>query len=259
MSLILSGSNGITSPDGTVFSGVDHQLFNASGTWTKPSGGVVAYIQAWGTGGGGARRGTGNGAGGGGGGYWDRWMLLSDLGSTETVTIGAGTGQSTDNTAGVAGGTTSFGSDLIIYGGRGGAMGADGAAVKGGGAGGPYDVWSESGTNHTSSLSGDQTGNTVVPEGGVSASLSSGPGTGATGTSVVPDGHTGIVGGGGGGGHSTAGSASGPGGLSELAGAGGAGAHGGAGVAGTAPGGGGGSGSASGGAGAVGRIIVTVI
>lgn len=87
----------------------DQQVFTSSGTWTKPSGfGAKAYafIQAWGAGGGGARHSTANNAGGGGGGgYKEFWILLSSLGATETVTIGAGgAGRTSTNGNGTAGG-----------------------------------------------------------------------------------------------------------------------------------------------------------
>lgn len=103
----------------------DQQVFTSSGTWTKPSGfGAKAYvlIQAWGAGGGGARHSTANNAGGGGGGgYKEFWLLLSSLGATETVTIGAGgAGRTSTNGNGTAGGNTTFGSWVTAYGGGGG-------------------------------------------------------------------------------------------------------------------------------------------
>jgi len=71
---------------------INVQTFTSSGTWTKPAGYSASsrvLIQAWGGGGSGARSALGAG-GGGGGGYNERWVTLSTMGATETITIGAG-------------------------------------------------------------------------------------------------------------------------------------------------------------------------
>jgi len=70
------------------------QTFNSSGTWTKPTinGTVVGRlvrIQVW-AGGGGSGRAITNSGGGGGGGYNEITLPITSLGSSETVTIGAG-------------------------------------------------------------------------------------------------------------------------------------------------------------------------
>lgn len=110
------------------------QEFTTSGTWTKPSGVNFVMVEVWGAGGGGSAGAKGastsqeeGGGGGGGGAYAQKLFVASDLGSSETVTIGAGgsgaAGQTTNNTAGVAGsegGYTSFGSWLKAFGGGGG-------------------------------------------------------------------------------------------------------------------------------------------
>lgn len=97
----------------------DVQVFDATGTWTKPSGysaDAFAIIEGWGGGGGG---GTGSGqwtqvAGGGGGAYNVARVPLSSLGATEAVTIAGG------GAAATAGGDTTFGSWLTAKGGAGG-------------------------------------------------------------------------------------------------------------------------------------------
>lgn len=103
----------------------DQQVFTSSGTWTKPSGfGAKAYvlIECWGGGGGGSRSNALGGlSGGGGGAYKYRRILLSSLGATETVTIGAGgTGRTGSTGSGTNGGDTTFGSWVAAYGGSGG-------------------------------------------------------------------------------------------------------------------------------------------
>jgi Glycine-rich domain len=98
----------------------DIQTFDSSGTWTKPSTGTIAMLECWG-GGGGRYAGAGYGGGGGGGGYNSKWIALSSLGATETVTVGAGGAGRSSDTAGGTGGTSSFGTQLYAYGGGGGA------------------------------------------------------------------------------------------------------------------------------------------
>ncbi len=115
----------------------DQQVFTSSGTWTKPSGfGAKAYvlIQCWGAGGGGARATGSYAGGGGGGGYKEFWILLSSLGSTETVTIGAGgTGRTTSAGDGTDGGNTTFGSWITAYGGQKGSQSSHTVQAAGGG------------------------------------------------------------------------------------------------------------------------------
>jgi hypothetical protein len=106
------------------------QTFNSNGTWTKPSTGSMARIQVWGGGGSGGRATSSNSGGGGGGGYNEIVVPLSTLGSTVTVTIGAGGTTRTTAGPGVAGGTSSFGSLCLAYGG-----GAGGNGTSGGGGG----------------------------------------------------------------------------------------------------------------------------
>ena len=107
----------------------DFQRFTASGTWTRPVGARTVIVDIFGAGGGGA---GGQGAaasstrvGGGGGGGGSRAIIVLDalnLGSTETITIGAGGtggagGVSGNGVNGNVGGDSSFGSHVTAYGG----------------------------------------------------------------------------------------------------------------------------------------------
>ena len=111
------------------------QIFAASGTWNKPTSftPAVVMVRVWGAGGGGGGGSslatatvTKGGGGGGGGCFVERIFRASDLGDTESVTIGAGGSAGTGATAGGAGGdggvggNTTFGALLTGYGGGGG-------------------------------------------------------------------------------------------------------------------------------------------
>lgn len=133
---------------GSSVSGASVTDFTASGTWTKPASCNFVMVEAWGGGGGGGsgQRGAAGslrcgGAGGGGGAYAFRLFRASELGASETVTVGAGGGggaaATTDpafGNAGSAGGNTSFGAWLTAYGGGPGQGGAS-TSIGGGGGG----------------------------------------------------------------------------------------------------------------------------
>lgn len=233
--LTISGTT-ITASGGTV----NRQVFDASGTWTKPSSGTVALIECWGGGGSGGRGST-SGGGGGGGGYSYLLTPLSNLTATVTVTVGAGGASRTgSNQSGASGGNTTFGSYLTGYGGAGGASNQN----PGGGGGGPASA----GSGGTAGLpNGGATpgkGGSPIPSDGLYFHGGGGGGVGEAGASAY-------YGGGGGGGNT--GNA---GGDSVFGGNGGA--AGTTGTAGSQPGGGGGHGSSTSGAGGAGRVIVTV-
>lgn len=229
----------------------DQQVFTSSGTWTKPSGfGAKAHalIQAWGGGGGGSRAaGTTDLSGGGGGQYTELMILLSSLGSTETVTIGAGgAGRTASTGEGTAGGNTTFGSWLTAFGGGGGSQygqGAIGGSPSGAGTAG-YS------SNFASGVKGLDAVTYIIPplpawQGGYGKSSSTYP--------AFTRADSLMGGGGGGSAFSTAG------GTSYGGGAGGTAAA--TAGAGTQPGGGGASSTAintNGGNGAAGKCIVTV-
>jgi hypothetical protein len=214
-------------------SSVDYQEFTASGTWTKPSGVSVVYVEAIGGGGGGGNHTSTTAYGGGGGGGFNAGVFqASDLGATVTVTIGAGGtgGANGINATGVTGGDTTFGAALT---GKGGGGGLSTSATQGGGEGG----------------GGERGGTTSNGEFGFGGYASGGGGLASR------SGGNSVRGGAGGGGSSST-----TGGTSLSGGNGGRGNNsgGGAGFAGTAPGGGGGGsqGDGGGGAGAAGRVRV---
>lgn len=235
------------------------QTFNSSGTWTKPSGygaNAMAFVEAWGAGGSGGRGSAAVTSGGGGGGYNERWVPLSSLGSTETVTVGAGGAAKTTDGNGNTGGNSSFGSWLSAFGGGGGG----GSGATGGTGGGPLGAGNisistpglplimTSWDGTVAHYQGEVDATTGAPSDGWFHGGGGGWGGGAGAKSMY---------GGGGGGGSTAGA----GGTSVVGGSGGAGATSTSGVAGSQPGGGGGgtrTGAASG-AGGAGRIRITVL
>lgn len=122
----------VTFPVGSGQTQVD--VYTASTTWTRPAWARTVTVTAIAAGGGGGsgRRGAAGtarigGLGGAGGMFATHEFRASDLGATESVTVGAGgpggAGQTTDDTNGNdggAGGNSSFGSWLLSRGGPGG-------------------------------------------------------------------------------------------------------------------------------------------
>jgi len=110
--------------------------FTGSGTWTKDTG--LLYIVVEGVGGGGGSGGclataigeVATSEGGGGGGYCKKTIFSSDLGATETVTIGAGGTGGPNGGVGSAGGNTTFGTHFTAGGGLGGAAGVNTASEE---------------------------------------------------------------------------------------------------------------------------------
>ncbi len=256
------------------------QVFNSSGTWTKPSGTFSTYnVQIWGAGGsGGCGVGGAPGGGGGGGGYISYTGPVTELGSTETVTVGAGGVAVTTTSVGNAGGSSSFTrsnvSTITVFGGGGGGGGsAVGGNGHGGGGGG--SVLGVGGTPSSTSVSAGFAGGLDAGSGGFGSDSSDGQdgnspasfggagGGGSSGdsTDTVGDGGNAIFGGGGGGaGAVDSNPGPGSGGTSVLGGAGGAGASDSSNATNGSQPGGGGGGSETGnsGAGGAGRVIVTV-
>jgi len=206
---------------------VDVQTFTSSGTWTKRAHVKVVKVVAFGGGGGGGG-GEGNangvakagGTGGGGGGRAEKLFKASDLGATETVTIGAaGTSGAGGSTAvgsdGGAGGNTTFGAHLKAWGGGAGAGGTIATSASGGGGGGTASA----------GQAGQQNGNSTGGTPGAGTSITAQGSAGAAG-------QNGAVGGaaergGGAGGGKAAGNGAGQAGGDSLYGAGGGGGAGG--------------------------------
>lgn len=113
------------------------QRFLAGGTYTPTPGTVRALMECWGGGGagGGAALSSGSATGGGGGsGSYSRLLAtIATIGTSQTVTIGAGgTPGSAGAVAGGNGGDTSVGSLCIGKGGTGGAGAAANSLALGG-------------------------------------------------------------------------------------------------------------------------------
>lgn len=123
-----AGSSGASSTK-VQLSSASPRVYTANDTWSKPTG--LVYVEVEVIGGGGAGGGAGAtsgseyacGSGGGGGGYSKKKILAASLGSSETVTVGAG-GTGVSAAQGNTGGTSSFGSHLQATGGVGGVASA---------------------------------------------------------------------------------------------------------------------------------------
>lgn len=108
--------------DGVLAMQPDEQLFTLSGTWTKPTGARVCYVevQAGGGSGGGANITTAGqwsfGDGGGGGEWAGGWFDANVLAATVAVTVGVG-GVGASGAQGTGGGTSSFGAHITALGG----------------------------------------------------------------------------------------------------------------------------------------------
>ncbi len=264
----------------------DVQTFTASGTWTKPAGAIAVLVEIIAGGGGGAsgRRATdtttarGGGGGGAGGGVSRKQFPAADLGSTVSVTVGAGgtagaaqTVDATNGNAGTSGGTSSFGSYLSASGGPGGIGGGTGSSGTNGVGQGFSSVGGNQGAGAAGNASTAAATNDSTGGGGGGAGRAANVTSGASGGNGAVSALYGSNGAGGAGG-TVAGTSGGAGTASTVHGAGSGG--GGGGYNGTTTAGDGGSGavygagggggaanaganSGAGGAGAGGIIVVT--
>lgn len=169
-------------------SNVDVKLYTADDTWTNPSPSTAkrVFIRLVGAGGGGGsgRKGaTGEvrcgGGGGASGAVVEYWNLTTELGSTESVTVGAGgtggasqTTNSSNGSAGTAGGDTIF----------------NGITAKGGGGGGGgTNAAGAAGTN-TANATTIGTASSNPPAGGAASATGSAGATGGASVASLPTG-----------------------------------------------------------------------
>lgn len=215
------------------------EVFTSSGVWTMPENTTMIDVILVGAGGGGGAGGSNPGShGGGGGAAFHTRIPASEITSTVSVTVGSGgsggrVSGDIEVQKGKAGGTTSFGSYLIMPGAPGG-LASGTTPTPGGKFGGAPYVGGTGGLYYT------QASNSTIISAG---SPPNGLGAGGGGSYTQPGGNPGLYGGAGGAGavdSSSSGKVGSPG---------------------VAPGGGGGGGcfqftSGDGGAGARGEIIV---
>lgn len=194
------------------------QTFTNSGTYTPHVGLINADVMCVGGGGagGGAPSTTSNqvnaGAGGGAGGFAEGIFTASTIGSSQSVTIGAG-GTGVSGSSGNSGGATTFGALLTANGGQGGAAGVStssstivGGAGGGTGSGGylnipgqtGYDGWAFTASSTVGISQGAAGGSSFFAGGGtvamvtnISGSLpgiaGAGPGAAGGGASASPN------------------------------------------------------------------------
>jgi hypothetical protein len=114
------------------------EFTSGTSNWSKPANAKIVWVRCWGGGGaGGGASATSAGQasaghGGGAGGYAETWFAASSLGSTESVTVGAG-GTGVSAAAGNAGAATTFSSagNLVSAGGGNGGNRLGNAATFG--------------------------------------------------------------------------------------------------------------------------------
>lgn len=248
------------------------EIFDASGTWNKPSFGTFVTFLIWGGGGSGASSAANQATGGGGGAFNMVTLPLSVLPSSLAITVGLGGASVSGTVAGNAGGVTRISVSgrvlLEAYGGGAGIPRTAAASYSGGAGGGTATVGgngvstnpSTGGTMRTSA--GADGSVTAKPTAVIFSGLGCGGGAGggiSSPTTPFAGGDSSLGGAGGGAVAATVPATPTAGGISIGGGNGGA-ATIGAGVDGSAPGGGGGAAAAgaASGKGADGRVIVII-
>lgn len=191
-----------------VIYGQSSQTFNASGTFTVPSGVTSLTVECWGGGGRGGTRTTNGVGGGGGGGGYSRSVIAVTPGAPYSVNVGAG------STSTAAGGDSWFGSTSTVMA-KGGTSSQNNSATAGTGglasqgvgtvkfSGGDGRVGNTSGTDFGggggSSAGIGGNGNNATNQNGAPAPVGGGDG-GSGRYSSQGDGSSGSAPGGGGGG-----------------------------------------------------------
>ena len=197
-----TGATGPQGPEGPPSPGVNVQVFDASGTFTVPTGVEYITIEVWGGGGGygtcaipGYGGSTTSSAGGGGG--YGKQTFAVNSGTQFQVSVGTG-GNYSANLVGGAGGTSSFGNLISATGGQGGASSLLGpnntwSAAYGGSSSATINLKGGTGFSNTGGNAGGAGGlggaNSVVEctiPGGGGGSIGYGPtGNGAHGRVIV--------------------------------------------------------------------------
>ena len=121
--IMYGGETRLVQCTGTAFTTVVlspfYRAFTASGTFTKPPGYSQFAGLAWSGGGSGEKNVSGSAIrSGGGGGCGDFLLLASTVGTTETITIGAGGLGVTSDGSGLVGGNTTIGSLFTVFAGN---------------------------------------------------------------------------------------------------------------------------------------------
>lgn len=117
-------STGVQFPDSTIQTTastggapLNTQIFTSSGTWTKPASGTYVFIRLWASGGGGAKAAdyASGPIGGNGGAFTCQTLLMADMPSTVSVTVGAGgAARTTTNTSPTTGNPSYFGTRIPV-------------------------------------------------------------------------------------------------------------------------------------------------
>lgn len=170
-------------------------VFTSSGTYTPTAGMKTVDVICYGGGGGGGGGGRAaagvaisGGGGGGGGGRAIGSFTATQIGASQTVTIGAAgaagaaaAADSTNGNAGTGGGYTALGNLLLARGGGGGAGGQIGTASGGGGAGG-VSTQGTDGTGAAGGIGSWSVGNGGYGSAGVTNLTVNGNGSGGGGS-----------------------------------------------------------------------------
>lgn len=174
------------------------QVFENSGTWTKPAGVnfVRVTVTGGGGGGGGGQQSFNNGGSGSAGGTAIKVIDVSTT-SSVSVTVGSGGGGGGGVSRGSAGSSSSFGSFCSATGGGGGGYHTD-PLNREGGEGVNGDINVDGGYGHFAG--GGTSADEPSPGQGGASYWGSGGATGAARTTAVDDGQAGKVYGSGGGG-----------------------------------------------------------